>query len=151
MIDLDDRARLDQLHAALGSGPRPDPDVLVAGATEALRRGAHDQAEALLEAAIVLDPSCAPAWALMGALESARGRLDEARRAYEQALSLDDADAVTALALVELYAKGAARDPRDGERAIALANWLAMEDGTPPEIVQRAASLKRSVRPGAVQ
>ncbi len=145
MIDLEDRARLDELHAALGPGPRPDPDVLVSGAAEALRRGAHEQAEALLDAARVLDPGHARAWALLGVLEAARGRPEQARRAYEQALSLDDTDAVTALALIELYARGAARDPRDAERALALANWLALEDGIPPEIVQRAAALKRTV------
>lgn len=146
MIDVHDRARLAELHAALGSAPRPDPDVLVAGAAEALRRTALDQAQALLEAAIVLDPDRASAWALFGALEASRGRADDARRAYERALALDDTDLVTALALVELYAKAAARDPADAERAVALANWLALEEGVPAEIVQRAGALKRSLR-----
>lgn len=144
MIEVDD---LVPLHAALGPGPRPDPDALVAGAAEALRRTAHDQAEALLDAAILLDPALASAWSLYGLLSVSRGRPDEARRAYERALTLDDTDAVTALALVELYARG--REPRDGERALALANWLILEEGTPPEIVQRAAALKRGLRVGA--
>lgn len=146
MIDVHDSARLAELHAALGSGPRPDPEALVAVAAEALRRTAHEQAAALLDAALVLEPACAPAWALYGALELARERPAEARRAYERALSLDDGDLQAALVLAELYARGAAQDPRDRERALALLDWLLLELHVPADVVESAARLKSRLK-----
>ncbi len=144
MIDLSDRAKLAQLHEAAtkGGGQAVDPAVLVASAGEAIRLGAYDNAASMIEAALILDPDNADAWALRGMIEEKAGRFEAARHAYESALSLDDRDAHTALALAALYSK-----LRDGERARALLNWLILEEDVPTELRQRAAQIKEALEP----
>ena len=44
--------------------------------------------------------------------------------------------------LAELYARGAAQDPRDRERALALLDWLLLELNVPADVVESAARLK---------
>lgn len=61
-----------------------------------------DAAFALIERALTLDPACAPAWAARGNLLLRRGKIDDARAAYERAAQLDADDASARYALAEL-------------------------------------------------
>lgn len=144
MIDLSDRAKLEELHktAAKAGGKNVDPGVLVASAGEAIRIGAWDNAASLVDAALIIDPERGAAWSLRGQIEEKAGRLDNARKAFETALAIDDKDLHTALALAALYNK-----MNDSERARALINWLLLEDEVPAELRARAAQIKENLAP----
>jgi Flp pilus assembly protein TadD len=142
MIDVTDRSRLLELHAAADrAGARElDPDVLLSCATAALRARTFDVAQSILEASLVVDPDHPRAWALMGIVLERTGREDDARAAYETAISLDDQDFVTALSLAQIYARHGDRD-----RARSLVLWLISEIEDAPEIRKRAVELRRAI------
>jgi Tfp pilus assembly protein PilF len=115
MAELRDIQKLGALSARLRPGERADPDALVGAAMEAMRLSAHENAAALLDAALLSDPRHPRAWAARGMLEEREGRLDDATRSYETALALDDTDALSALALAQIYAR-----KQEADRARAL-------------------------------
>ncbi|MFO0728690.1 MAG: hypothetical protein U1E65_33240 [Myxococcota bacterium] len=140
MVELRDPNQLGALSARLRPEERPNPDALVSAALEAMRMSAHANAAALLDAALLSDPRHPRAWAARGMLEEREGHLDGAARAYETALALEDRDALSALALAQIYARGAHKD-----RARALLNFLVLEESLPLEVKQKVIALKRQL------
>jgi tetratricopeptide (TPR) repeat protein len=93
-----------------------------------------DAAWALLEQALTIDPTCAPAHAARGNVLVRRGKVDAARRAYALAARFDPADAASRIALGELAAMA-------GEEAAAR-TWFA-------EAFALTRVYAPAVRPGA--
>jgi len=148
-MDVLDPAQLAARHASLSATHDTDPGKLVALASEALRRAAHADAQSSLEAALIIGPELPSAWALYGELELSRSNVARARTCYERAVQLDDTDTLSAVTLAELYGQNAAADAKDKDRALALANFIALENGVPSEIIQRVSALKKNLRSGA--
>ncbi|MCC7384559.1 MAG: tetratricopeptide repeat protein [Deltaproteobacteria bacterium] len=142
MADHPDSTKLRRLHDAVevAGGSAVDADALVASAAEALRTKAYENAAAILDTALTLEPEHAEAWALRGATFEQLGQPDEAIRAYETALSIDDRDPISALALAALYVRASSV-----ERAKALLSWLILEEDVPADLRQRAGVLLESL------
>ena len=142
MLDFTDMNALEALHTeALATGSAlPDPDVLVAAATKALRNQDAQAALELIGAAFVADPQHARAWALCGTALVQLGRSEEATTAYRTAVALDEEDFVSALALAELHAGDGRIDEARG-----LVAWLIDQAAEAPEIYRRAISLGDSL------
>lgn len=96
-----------RLHVALATAvssssievpDRGDARSFVAAARSALELGRPDDAVALARAALVIAPSHAPAWVVVGDACWARNDVVGARDAWSEALSLDDKDHATAVA-----------------------------------------------------
>ena len=88
--------RLDEADSAYRDILRAVPDQADARhlrGVVAFQRGRHDDALALIRAAIALDPGTAMYHANLGRVCKAAGRADEAADAYRQALSLDPGNA----------------------------------------------------------
>ncbi len=116
-----DREGLEALRAARGGAGAPD-DVhdLLRDADKAKRGGNFGEAERLLQEALLIDPSRASVWTMVGALEDQLGEVSVAREAYRAALSLEDDDR-TALALARLHSSIGEWDD-----AIAVATHLSL-------------------------
>lgn len=114
----------------------PEAGRLEGRAAERLAEGRTDDALALLDRSLAIDPENARAWLLRGgALESVR-RLEEAGEAYRRALDLDPGSAEIAFRLAaNLGARGAR------EEALALAKGLL--ERSPPH--PRAEALYRAL------
>lgn len=89
-------------------------------AQNAVRRGELEDAETILQDALLVDPNRASVWSMVGALEDELGDINAARVAYRYALSLADDDH-TALALARLHASVGEWDD-----AVAVASHLAL-------------------------
>src|SRR4051812_18352351 len=99
-----DREGLEALRAARGSRPVPvDVHDLQREAERARNHGDYEQAERLLQEALLVDPAQPSTWTMIGALEDQLGVVSVAREAYRTALSLADDDG-TAMALARLHA-----------------------------------------------
>ena len=146
MLDVSDRESLFAMHnAALAAGAEEvDVDVLVSCAMSALRQSSYDNAQAILEAAMLVDPDHAQVWSLIGMVAERQGRDHDARTAYETALGLDEDDPVTAMALAGLYARCGL-----GAQAGGLCHWLLGEADDAPEIRARAAALIKTLEGNA--
>ena len=116
-----DREELEALRAARGGAVAHD-DVhdLMRDAERAKQGGHFEEAERLLQEALLTDPSRASVWSMVGALEDQLGYVSVAREAYRAALSIADDDA-TALALARLHTSIGEWDD-----AIAVATHLAL-------------------------
>ena len=112
---------LTALRAARAGAIVPD-DVhdLLRDAERAKRSGDFEEAERLLQEALLTDPSRASVWSTVGALEDQLGEVSVAREAYRAALSLEDDDK-TALALARLHSSIGEWDD-----AIAVATHLSL-------------------------
>jgi Flp pilus assembly protein TadD len=93
---------------------------LLRGAERAKREGKFDEAERLLQEALLIEPSRPSVWSMVGALEDELGEVSVAREAYRAALSLEDDDN-TALALARLHSSIGEWDD-----AIAVATHLSL-------------------------
>jgi tetratricopeptide (TPR) repeat protein len=80
-----------------------------------------EDAEKLLQAALLIDPEHAPTWALVGSIEDELGDIDTAREAYRRAIGLQKDDR-SALALARLLASIG-----EWSEASALTSYLALE------------------------
>ncbi len=140
MVELRDPQKLAELSSRLKPSERADPDALVAAALEALRLSAHENAAALLDAALLSDPRSAKAWSARGMLEERQANDPGAILAYETALAIDDTDSLSALSLAQLQARAGQAD-----RARSLVNWLILEDAVPLDVRQKAHALKRQL------
>jgi tetratricopeptide (TPR) repeat protein len=67
----------------------PELAAQFAAAREALAAGRDEEAKALLEAALLLDPAHAAGWSRLGVAERHLGRFDAAREAYGRAVAAD--------------------------------------------------------------
>lgn len=116
-----DREGLEALRAARGGAGAPD-DVhdLLRDADRAKQRGNFEEAERILQEALLLDPLRPAVWTMVGALEDQLGEVSVAREAYRAALSLADDDD-TALALARLHSSIGEWDD-----AIAVATHLSL-------------------------
>ncbi len=143
VIDVTNPEDLRTLHEAVlaAGGEDVDVDVLVGLAATAVRNGDLEGARSILEAALVIDPEHAGAWALAGVVFERLGRTGDAETAFRTALDLDESDHPSALSLAELLA---ARGERD--RALSLLNWLVLEleDRSPAR--PRASELRRRLK-----
>ncbi|MGD8394377.1 MAG: tetratricopeptide repeat protein [Candidatus Eiseniibacteriota bacterium] len=81
--------------------------------------GFIDDAIATLREGLARDPSCLPAWVLLGRSCLASGRLDEARRLFERVIARDRENAVALRGLAEIYR-------RRGERQRAADFYRAL-------------------------
>ncbi len=116
-----DRERLEALRAARGVGSVPgDVHELLRDAEHAKLRGNFEEAERLLQEALLTDPSRPSVWSMVGALEDQLGEVSVAREAYREALSLADDDE-TGLALARLH-----MSVGEWDDAIAVATHLAL-------------------------
>lgn len=96
----------DQLAALRASRPlqgHMNVHDLLRDAERARGSGAFEEAERLLQDALIVFPERASVWSMVGALEDELGEVSLARDAYRHALSLADDDQ-TALALARLHA-----------------------------------------------
>jgi Flp pilus assembly protein TadD len=99
-----DREGLATLRAARArAAETTDVYALQRDAEQARVGGDFEEAERLLQEALVADPEQASTWSMVGALEDELGLVSVAREAYRVALSLADDDA-TAMALARLHA-----------------------------------------------
>lgn len=104
-------------HAALSAASidvdTEDARALIATARTALAQDQVDDALALVTAALALSPQSAQAWVLAGDIAWQRHDVQQARDAWEEALSLDDRDLVTAVRCARAQlATGAVRQAR---------------------------------------
>jgi Flp pilus assembly protein TadD len=97
-----------------------DVHDLLRDADRAKQRGNFEEAERLLQEALLIDPTRPSVWTMVGALEDQLGEVSVAREAYRAALSLADDDQ-TAMALARLHASVGEWDD-----AIAVATHIAM-------------------------
>ena len=119
MAIIVDKEELAQLRA---QRPVPSRDVheLLHEAQAAVRARSFEQAESLLQDALLVDPNRASVWSMVGALEDELGDISAARIAYRYALSLADDDHV-GLALARLHASVG-----EWDEAIEVATHVAM-------------------------
>jgi Flp pilus assembly protein TadD len=133
------------LETAVKAGDASGVDIaaLVAAAAKALRFGAHQNAVDVLRGVVALDGEHARAWAYLGMGLEALGRREEATQAYETALSFDDEDFSTAMALARLHTHG-----QRWSAAEALLNWMIgeLEEQEDPELYRNALTLHQEVK-----
>jgi tetratricopeptide (TPR) repeat protein len=141
-FDPADIARLNEAFAAEGA-PAPDADALTSAAASALSVGDNDDALALLRAVLVANPKDPRAWALTARAFANAGDLGRARRAAEEAASLDEDDLATCLYCAELQARAG-----DADAARALVGFV-LRGSPPPELRQRAEHLFATLTAGA--
>lgn len=116
-----DREGLEALRAARGVPAVPgDIHDLLRAAERAKRDGQFEEAERILQEAVLAAPERAAVWSMIGALEDQLGEVSVAREAYRAALSLEDDDK-TSLALARLHSSIGEWDD-----AIAVATHLAL-------------------------
>lgn len=116
-----DREELEALRAARGVPAVPvDIHDLLRDADRARRAGNFDEAERLLQDALLADSQRPSVWTMIGALEDQLGMVSVAREAYRAALSLADDDN-TAMALARLHVSVGEWDD-----AVAVATHVAM-------------------------
>ena len=108
-------------------------------AEHARGRGDFDEAERLLQEALLLPPETAAVWSMVGGLEDELGSVDVARDAYRHALSLEDDDEV-GLALARLHASVGEWDD-----AIAVACHV-LQSGRDESLRDAAARLAQDAR-----
>jgi tetratricopeptide (TPR) repeat protein len=127
--------RHDEAERALARALEIHPDFSEAHADRAawlLEDGRAEQALPYIERALASDPHTLQYWQLLGSIRHALGQPDEARRAYQAALVLNERDEKSRNALVQLLAKSGRDD--EAHRALARAagrttdarTWLAM-------------------------
>ena len=117
-----------------------DARSLVAAATTAAQTAQWDDALALARAAIAVDAASPRAWALVGAALEAQGKLTDARRALERAVSLDDRDLATAVACARVQAKtGAVTAAR------ALLTYVLLRETGAPALRAEAYTLLHAI------
>jgi tetratricopeptide (TPR) repeat protein len=109
-------------HAAAGS-----PSRLSRLAAARARRGAREEALALLEAALRQDPNHVPALANLGGLLVEEGKLDEAEAVLRRALSLDPIYAPAHRNLAALFRRRGAIEAMVREERAYMALWAARE------------------------
>ena len=109
-------------------------DRKVAAAEESLRTGERQIAESRYRAALL------EGWMLVGAIEANRGRLADARHAFERASvsAVENSDALLSLAIVQVQMGDA--DP-------AVNTLSRMASASPGNIPIRRTSPRRSSRP----
>ncbi|MCC7072387.1 MAG: tetratricopeptide repeat protein [Deltaproteobacteria bacterium] len=117
-----------------------DPRPLVAAAASAAQAQQWDDAAALAQAALAIDANAPRAWALVGMAHEAKGELEQARAAYERAVSLDDMDLATSLACARVQARLGALGP-----ARALASYVLLKEHNAPSLRAEAAALVKSL------
>lgn len=121
--------------------PRPGVDIhdLLHAAEHARARGDIDEAERLLQEAVIADPNAPAVWSMIGGLEDELGSVSVAREAYRTALTLADDDTV-GLALARLHASIGEWDD-----ALAVATHVVLS-GRNEELRDAATRLAAEVR-----
>lgn len=116
-----DLVELEKLRAALPpQGAASVPDLL-ALAEAAQQERKFEDAERLLQAAVLLDPEHGPTWALIGQVEDEVGDVDTARQAYRRAMTLGP-DERSTLGLARLLSSVG-----EWSEASALSSYLLRE------------------------
>lgn len=142
MIDPYDIERLKGLHkTALESGAAQiDADLIIDCAETLIGSERFDESLTVLHGALVIEPDHPRAWALSGNVFEKLRREEDARAAYEIALSHDEEDWTTSIALAELYTRN-----EETSKAMALLVWLLgeVEDGL--DVYARAIELKHAL------
>jgi Flp pilus assembly protein TadD len=135
---------VDQQELAVMRAKRP-PQVRISvhdvlrDADRARSHGNYEEAERLLQDALLTNPEAAAVWSMVGGLEDELGSIDTARDAYRHALSLEDDDQV-ALALARLHASVGEWDD-----AIAVASHV-LHSGRDESLRDAAARLAQDAR-----
>lgn len=118
-IDLQE---LEKLRSALpASAKKVNLQQLLVSVEAARREERFDDAQRLLQAALLMDADHAPTWALVGSVMDELGDVDTARTAYQRAINLAHDDR-SSLALARLHASVG-----EWKEADALAAYLARE------------------------
>ena len=115
-----DQQQLATMRAARPPQVRISVHDLLRDADRARGRGDFDEAERLLQEAVLVNPDAPAVWSMIGGLEDELGSVEVARDAYRHALSLEDDDHV-GMALARLHASVGEWDD-----AIAVANHVVM-------------------------
>jgi tetratricopeptide (TPR) repeat protein len=133
-----DRAELEALHRDLDPRVQVNVTSLAAAAERAFKEERFDEADEILNGALVANPTFAPTWLVCGAMLEAQGEVEDAERAYRTALELD-ADSKASLKLAELlFSLG------NFDEAASLAEWIVREHAQ-PELRESAAYLQKAI------
>jgi Flp pilus assembly protein TadD len=116
-----DLAELEKLRVSLPVQSAASVPDLLALAEVAQHERKFEDAERLLQAAVLLDPEHGPTWALIGQVEDEVGDVDTARQAYRRAMTLGP-DERSTLGLARLLSSVG-----EWSEAGALASYLARE------------------------